>query len=230
LTRGRAARWLLPVLCLLFALIFAALGVWQVERLRWKLDLIERVEARLAQPPVAAPTNVDPKEFEYRPVRVGGTFLHDRETLVDALTERGAGDWVMTPLRTRRGVILVNRGFVPEGRAAEASRPAGQVQVEGLVRLSEPRGRFLRANRPSENRWYSRDVAAIAKARGLAPAAPYFIDAGASPGGGLPVGGLTVVRFRNAHLVYALTWFGLAALSVFGFVLTRRQSRGEKVP
>jgi surfeit locus 1 family protein len=44
--------------------------------------------------------------------------------------------------------------------------------------------------------------------------APYFIDADASgnrPGG--PVGGLTVVAFRNHHLIYALTWFGLAALS-----------------
>ena len=28
----------------------------------------------------------------------------------------------------------------------------------------------------------------------------------------MPVGGLTVVQFRNAHLVYALTWFGLAAM------------------
>ena len=41
--------------------------------------------------------------------------------------------------------------------------------------------------------------------------APYFIDAG-EPKTGWPRGGLTVVAFRNSHLVYALTWFGLAAL------------------
>ena len=48
----------------------------------------------------------------------------------------------------------------------------------------------------------------------------------------LPIGGLTVVRFRNAHLIYALTWFGLAGLSLFGFALARRegQSSGAKVP
>ena len=228
MSRRRAAGWLLPALCLFFALVFGVLGVWQVQRLRWKLDLIDRVETRLAQPAVSIPATMDPEQFEYRRVRVRGTFLHDRETLVEALTERGAGHWVMTPLQTERGTILINRGFVPKGQAA--ARPAQKVQVEGLVRLSEPKGRFLRANRPAEDRWYSRDVGAIAKARGLAHVAPYFIDAGPTPAGELPVGGLTVVRFRNSHLLYALTWFALAALSIWGLLLTRRQSRGEKVP
>ena len=228
MTRWRAARWL-PALCLAAGLLFGTLGIWQVERLRWKLDLIERVEAQLAQPAVAIPTAFDPKQFEYRRVRVSGTFLHHRETLVQALTEHGAGYWVMTPLRTEGGLILINRGFVSDRRNAY-SRPARPGRVEGLLRLSEPEGRFLRPNQPQEDRWYSRDVDAIARARALGPVAPFFIDAGASPKGTPPVGGLTVVRFRNAHLVYALTWFGLAALSIWGFVLTRRQSRGEKVP
>ena len=229
MTRRRAARWL-PALCLFVAAIFAALGLWQVERLRWKLELIERVETRVGQAPVPAPFGRDPKELEYRPVRARGSFLHDRATLVQALTERGAGYWVMTPLRTSKGLILINRGFVPEDGRNAVPRTTGQVEIEGLLRLSEPNGRFLRQNRPAENRWYSRDVASIAEARGLGPIEPYFIDAGASTGGTLPVGGLTVVRFRNAHLIYALTWFALAALAIWGFVLTRRQSRGEKVP
>lgn len=229
MTVPRAARWL-PALCLLFAVLFGGLGVWQVQRVQWKLDLIERVETRLSEPPVAAPTRIDPRPFEYRPVRAIGSFLHDRATLVQALTERGAGYWVMTPLRTNDGTILINRGFVPEDRRDAATRPEGQVEIEGLLRLSEPGGRFLRPNKPAEHRWYSRDVDAIAEARGLHQVAPYFIDAGASRVGALPIGGLTVVKFRNAHLVYALTWFALAALSIWGFVLTRRQSSGEKVP
>ncbi|GAA4712223.1 SURF1 family protein [Sphingomonas lutea] len=223
----RAGRLVLPALCLAFALLFGALGVWQVERLRWKLDLIERVETRLAQSAVDVPATIDPKQFEYRRVRVSGTFLHDRETLVEALTEHGPGHWVMTPLRTERGLILINRGFVPQGRTAVGTDR--QAQVEGLVRLSEPKGRFLRANRPAENRWYSRDVAAIAEARDLGSIAPFFIDAG--PGqntGGLPIGGLTIVRFRNAHLIYALTWFGLAGLSAFGMRLAFHTARGQR--
>uniref|UniRef100_UPI0025F2DA71 SURF1 family protein n=1 Tax=uncultured Sphingomonas sp. TaxID=158754 RepID=UPI0025F2DA71 len=149
---------------------------------------------------------------------------NDRGRLVDALTERGAGAWVLTPLHTADGTILVNRGFVPPDRRAPESRaaaqPSNEVTVTGLLRLTEPEGRVLRPNRPAENRWYSRDVQAIARARGLGQVAPFFIDAGAAPNpGGVPVGGLTVVRFRNTHLVYALTWFGLAALSIAGLVL-----------
>jgi surfeit locus 1 family protein len=58
-------------------------------------------------------------------------------------------------------------------------------------------------------------VPAIAAARGVA-AAPFFVDAAArqnppdSPD--QPVGGLTVVKFPNSHLVYAITWYALALM------------------
>jgi surfeit locus 1 family protein len=228
--RGRGKRRFLLALCGLLALLFAGLGVWQVERLRWKTDLIARVDARLAAEPVPLSPKSDGSAFvgkdaEYLKVRATGRFDHARETLVDALTERGKGFWVLTPLRTADRILLVNRGFVPSERALPATRAAGQVAgvvtVTGLIRLTEPSGRFLRANRPGADLWYSRDVAAIAGTRSLPHVEPFFIDADAAPNpGGLPIGGLTVVSFRNAHLVYALTWFALAALSLFGLVLT----------
>ncbi len=188
-----------------------ALGIWQVQRRAWKLDLIARVEARIHAAPVAPPAfDRDPAALEYTRVRLTGRFLPGPPTLVQAVTDYGGGFWAMQPLRTAAGVILVNRGFVPAGRAAPA--PVGAVSLVGLIRLSEPGGGFLRANDPAAGRWYSRDVAAIAAARGIAPVAPWFVDAAASAGGDYPKGGLTVVRFRNNHLVYALTWFTLAAM------------------
>lgn len=224
-------RALLLALALLGMAGFTALGIWQVERLGWKLDLIERVEARIHAPPVAPPApaewaSLNPREIEYRRVRVRGEFLGDRGALVQALTERGAGYWMIVPLRTPQGIVLVNRGFIPNNlRTRDGLRMAGPVTVTGLVRLSEPGGGFLRVNDPAADRWYSRDVAAIAAARGLAPVAPFFIDADASPNpGGYPIGGLTVVHFRNTHLIYALTWFGLAAICGFAaFLLLRRR-------
>ena len=96
-----------------------------------------------------------------------------------------------------------------------------RVTITGLLRPSEPGGAFLRDNAPEKDRWYSRDVAAIAKARGLDRVAPYFVDAEAPPlaeggGAGQPVSGLTVIQFRNNHLVYALTWFMLALMVAGG--------------
>ena len=232
---GRAKWLLLPALCVIGFLLFTALGIWQVERLAWKLDLISRVDQRIHAPPVAVPAPgewlaLDPKAIEYRHVVVAGRFQHEQETLVDALTERGAGYWVLTPLVTSAGTILINRGFVPSDQADRRTRAAGNLEglvtIIGLVRLSEPRGRVLRRNNPAENRWYSRDVVTIAKARRLGAVAPFFIDAGNSTNpGGLPIGGLTVVVFRNAHLVYALTWFALAAVSLGGLVIIRKSAQ-----
>ncbi len=225
---------------------FAALGTWQLYRLQWKLALIERVEQRVHAAPVAAPgparwSGISAETDEYRHVRVTGRFLHGLATRVQAATELGSGYWLITPLRTEDAhIVLVNRGFIPLGTAGRAGTEAGNadsapVTVTGLLRISEPGGAFLRKNDPAANRWYSRDVQAIAAAHGLRDVAPYFIDAEASgePAGGAsadaspdrPVAGLTVVSFHNNHLVYALTWYALA-LMVLGAVLwTVREER-----
>ena len=221
----------MAALLLVLALLFAGLGAWQVERRAWKLRLIAAVERRVHAPPAAAPgptawRAVSADATAYAHVRVRGVLLNDRATLVQAVTEFGAGYWLVTPLRTDAGwTVLVNRGFVPPERRRTVG-PGGAVTVTGLLRITEPKGGFLRSNDAASNRWYSRDVAAIARSRGLADAAPYFIDADATPNpGGYPVGGLTVIAFHNSHLVYALTWFTLAALSIAGLVLLRRERR-----
>ncbi len=203
-------------------IVLAALGIWQLERRAWKLELMSRVAQRIHAPPVAAPGPaagpVSAAAEEYRHVSATGRFDNGHETLVHAVTELGGGFWVMTPFRTREGfTVLVNRGFVPPERRDSASREdgliAGETVVTGLVRMTEPKGGFLRANDPRGERWYSRDVAAIAAARQLSEVVPYFIDAdAAAEAGRLPVGGLTVVVFPNNHLVYAVTWFALALM------------------
>lgn len=219
-------RVLLASVLLVLALAGIALGVWQIERREWKHALIEAVETRSTAPAVAAPgpgtwSDVAAQDDAYRRVTVTGTFRHDRETLVQAVTDLGGGYWVLTPLEGDRFTVLVNRGFVPAAKRASDSRTAGNVAgpvtITGLLRITEPEGGFLRSNDAKADKWYSRDVGAIAAARGLDYAAPYFIDADATANpGGYPVGGLTVVRFTDNHLVYALTWFALAIGCVWG--------------
>lgn len=219
---ARPRLWL-TLLSLLAFVLLMALGVWQIERRAWKLALIDRVEQRVHAPsqPIPSPAlwpAVSAANDEYRHVSVSGRFLHDRETLVQAVTEEGPGYWVLTPLQRDDGTtVLINRGFVPSERRDPSTRqggnPDGQVAVTGLLRITEPKGGFLRDNIPQHNRWYSRDVAAIAAARDLHNVAPFFIDADAgSQSAGGPIGGLTVIRFPNNHLIYALTWFALAFL------------------
>jgi surfeit locus 1 family protein len=211
---------------------FIALGTWQVHRRAWKHDLIARVDTRVHVTPVDAPgrgqwPQVSAANDEYRRVKLTGSFLQDKSVRVRASTELGMGSWLLTPLRTRSGdIVIVNRGFVSTtwcaGQATCTPGPAGMTTISGLLRISEPKGAFLQKNDPSGDRWFSRDVAAIAAAKGLGDAAPYFVDADAasSPGRGEgsdgPVGGLTVIAFPDNHLSYAITWFALALLTLVG--------------
>ncbi|AXA90717.1 SURF1 family protein [Massilia sp. YMA4] len=228
--------------------VFAALGTWQVKRLQWKLDLIERVNSRVNAAPVPAPgpqqwARVSAASDEYRRVRVSGKFLYQYTTRVQTTTARGIGFWLMTPLCTDDGIIFVNRGFVPM-RSGDLDQPAPPsagaepcaggfgpaAEVTGLLRLPEPKGRLLRENDPANERWYVRDVPAIAARRGLRNVAPYFVDAPAGQeypmdASEKPVGGLTVIAFPNNHLVYALTWFALAAMVAGGYYLVLRYEK-----
>lgn len=232
---SRGSRMNLAAAMLMLAIVFTALGTWQVQRLLWKQALIERVEARMTALPIPAAgpaAMVTADADEYRRVTATGVFRHDKETLVQAVTALGAGFWVMTPLMQDDGTaVLINRGFVPIDRRDPASRSqgngSGTVGVTGLLRITQPGGAFLRQNDPDQDRWYSRDVTAIAAAKGLATVAPYFIDADATPNpGGLPVGGLTVTRFPNSHLAYALTWCALAVMSAGAAYAVQRRLIG----
>lgn len=231
-------RSIAPVAALAMAVLFIALGIWQVERRAWKHALIAAVDARVHAAPVAPPgpaqwPAITREQDAYRRVAATGRFLQGRDTLVRATTDLGAGYWVLTPFESNGSIILVNRGFVPpERRDSVMPARTGSVTVTGLLRITEPGGGFLRSNDPSAGRWYSRDVAAIANARHLGRTAPYFIDADTAMNApGAPVGGLTVISFPDNHLGYALTWFVLAALSLCGgWVILREPRYGAGAP
>lgn len=218
-TRSRAVRLIFSLALLAAGAGFLWLGTWQVQRLAWKQDLIARVDARVVASPVAPPMPqrwgaINRADDEYRRVRVQGHFLSDTDIRVQATTRLGPGFWLLAPLQTDAGVVWINRGFVPQDLAAEdiaALDPQAEVSIIGLLRLNEPGGAFLRENQPGQQRWYSRDVAAMSTALGLDNAAPFFIDQQAQ-GDGWPRGGLTVIQFPDNHRVYALTWFALALM------------------
>lgn len=225
---------ILAVPALVVLAVLVSLGIWQLNRLAWKEDLIARVEARTVLAPVPAPgpeawPKVDIYDLDYTPVAVRGRFLNDREVHVYGSLEDphgpigGQGYFVMTPLVTDAGwTVIVNRGFVPTEFKDPATRPRGQIdgetEVTGLLRPPQGRNAFTPADDAARDIWFTRDPATIGAALGINPAelAPYTIDARYDPDlpGGLPQGGETLVSFPNNHLQYVVTWFGLAVALV----------------
>ncbi|MEO9773823.1 SURF1 family protein [Roseibium sp.] len=235
---GPIRKLLLPFAVAVVALIvLLKLGFWQLDRLAWKETLIVQVEEGIAKTPVAAPAPAGWQRLDeaddYRHVAVSGTFLPGTAFYYTALSDpagpfEGPGVMAYAPFKTAEGwIVLVNRGFLPQGlpddlRAQALQVPEGQMRLTGLLRLSEVPNWTTPAPGLDDNIWFARDTRAMGAVLGLDPGAlpPYSIDLDAAftPPGGLPQAGETIVSFKNDHLGYALTWFGLAATLVGVFL------------
>lgn len=253
MNRAPARRWrglLLASLLVLAALfVLLGLGAWQLQRGEAKAALIEAIGTQLSAAPMRVPPPMEwdrlsPAREEFRRIALQGEFLFDREALVftsgSALRPdvKGAGYWVFTPLRLVGGTtVVVNRGFVPEGKLDARTRAAGQVggvvEVNGIVRWPEPRGRFIPNDDPKRNVWFLRDHLAMAAAKNWGTVAPFYVEQESpAPPGGLPQVGPIVPDLPNNHLQYAITWFGLALVLVlvFAFWLRSRLREGRDAP
>ncbi|NRG19794.1 SURF1 family protein [Rhizobiales bacterium] len=230
--------------------VLVSLGAWQVERLAWKESLIENVNARRGRDPVAAPGpdrwhSFDEERWDYTPVRLTGRYLPGELYYFISLSQpngpyAGPGYLVFNPFLSAEGwVVMVNRGFVPQDRRLPADRPdtappKGTVEIAGLLRRPE-HPNFLSYEPDLEKHvWFVREPERMARSLDVeAPnVAPYAVDLFADSGepNALPRGGETIVSFRNNHLQYAGTWFGLAAVlaAVYIVFIASRLRRSQK--
>ena len=214
----------------LIALVF--LGGWQVNRLHWKDTLIERLQERGTEAPVALPTRIDNVEaYEFRRVSVTGKYLHDKEFYVINRSLNGKPGLNIVTLLKRAddgGHILVNRGWVPFEKRDPQTRLKGQVKgniiVEGIVRLAKGSAMFTPENEPHNNTWFYIDPSSMTAAAGLPPLQGYYILAANKSPGGFPVGHQWRVDLRNNHLHYAITWFALAFGLLVVYIVYHRQT------
>lgn len=226
----------LTITCAILLAILCGLGAWQLERLQWKTALIATVNSHMAAPPVSldAILAMNWNEAQYRRVSLSGRFDHGREAYVFTTGQGAAVYHVLTPFTTDDGrVVMVDRGAVPKEKLDPATRASGNVEgdvhVTGVWRAPDPPGGFTPPSDAAKRIWFARDLAGIAAADRLSLAAPVVIEADSAPNpGGWPRGGQTVVSFRNQHLSYAVTWFGLA-LCLLGVWFAYHISKGRIV-
>lgn len=234
--------WLLTCAAAVVFSILIALGFWQLQRLAWKEDLIRQLETRRAAEPVsidiALARQRQGENIDYLRVRVAGTYLHDAERHLYAPDAKlGPGFDVFTPfvLGNEKGLLVVNRGFVPDRMKDPDQRKEGQVdgvqRVTGLIRLPTRKGPFTPDNDAAQNIWFWRDFAAmtagLAGRAGNGNKVALFVDAEAPAPGGWPRGNQTRIALSNRHFGYAMTWFGLAAtlLGVYIAMMWGRRRR-----
>jgi surfeit locus 1 family protein len=222
------------VLCLIGLAILIGLGEWQLQRLKWKEDLLARIAA--LQTASARPLETV--------LRAGGDMDYVRASFACPDLERRpmlrlfsvrdgvAGYRLITACPVSAGAtqsVLVDRGFVSLELAAVAMQPGRALlpgPITGVLRKGDKPTFVTPVNRVSQNLWYSRDVPAMARTLGVAAPAPVFLmlEQPAPPAGG-PTPAPVPIDIPNRHLEYAITWFGLAAALVGVYVASLFRKR-----
>lgn len=211
------------------------LGVWQVERLRWKTELLREIDQGEAAPAQRLPASPQsPMLPPFTKVRVSGLLRQDLQALYgvdvrDTLAGPVMGAYMVEPLeRPGADPVIVNRGWVPMDRVQPGS-PV-DATVEGYVRAPERPGLVSLSDDPAARRFYSLDPAAIAASFGLSRAAPFTLVAlGSVPPGVYPEPATAMPRPPNSHLTYAITWFSLSVILVVIFTIFVRQTLRARV-
>lgn len=238
MAEARKAPVVLTLAALIAFAILVTLGVWQLQRLKWKEGLLARIAALEAAPArPLVPVLAAGGDLDF--VRVGvvcpglstAPFLE-----LYAIRDGQAGSRLISACATgepSHPTVLVDRGFIVDTVSARpAVDPADRVPVvvTGVLRLPDKPNLFTVRNDPAAGRWFSRDVAAMAKAlKAPAPAAPAFLmaETATNPELASLVPAPVPADIPNRHLEYALTWFGLAAalVGVYAALLfSRRKS------
>ncbi|MGV8984834.1 MAG: SURF1 family protein [Cypionkella sp.] len=187
--------------------ILIGLGVWQLERLKWKEAKLDAINAMLVDAPVALPTQVSTEADRYRGVTVAGRYTGEVVFKLDSLRDQGPGKRVIAVLEMPGGRrVLVDRGIWLEGTEA-TPKLAHEALVIGNLDWPQEVDSFTPAPDTKTGLWFARDVPAMAKA--LA-AEPVLIVARAPTGDGIIPMPLDTSAIPNDHLQYAITWFSLA--------------------
>jgi surfeit locus 1 family protein len=206
--------------------ILISLGIWQLQRLAWKENVLSEIDARIGAAPVQVPAAPDPVADRYLPVAAEGDFTGSAVQVLVSTRERGAGHRMISALRLTDGrIVMVDEGFVGLDEVAD-TEPATDVTVMGNLHWPDEVDRWTPAPDYSEGLFYARDVGQLALALGAEPVLIVArtvsgTDARATP---LPV---TSEGIPNNHLAYAVQWFGLAIvwLGMTLFLLWRIRQR-----
>ena len=203
--------------------ILLGLGVWQVQRLAWKAEILAQIERKILAPAVDIPTQVAPATDDLLPVRGTGRYVGDRTVRV-LVSQKiyGAGYRLISAFELNDGrKIMIDRGFTSV-RADMPAMPKGSGQVVGNLQWPQEIDSFTPDNDLAANIWFARDVAALSAHLQTEPILLVLRNSSFGEDAAQPLPKMSA-NIPNDHLNYALTWFSLAFiwLGMSGYFLYR---------
>jgi surfeit locus 1 family protein len=236
-------KWILSVVAVSAAVVFVALGLWQLRRLDARREQNSFLAARRYAPEITPEAlTADTAAARFRRIRLRGVYDFSNEIIHTLRGRSGSpGVNILTPLRRADNdtAILVNRGWVyaPDGITVDTKqwREADTLNGTGFVETFPTVGPFAPLH-PARPRALRRlDRAALAKLFPYPIANYYVVLSSADSGVGAPTPGTTPVPNapprvdpatldEGPHRNYAVQWFSFAAISIIGLVIFIRRA------
>ena len=211
---------LFSIFVFFFIFIFIALGTWQIVRLNWKLELLNKIDVSLNKEPVdlmSIPLD------DYLKIKTTGVIDFDKQIYLYSLNEKGApGFNVINPIIINNKNFLLNRGWIPfDKKNTKEINIFDNKTILGTLKKQTKASKFKPANDIKDNYWFSLDRNDIFKYTNK-DFSPFIIYLNNNLE--LPKPKIITVNIPNSHKKYAITWFSLA-LSIFFFYLYVRKNK-----
>ena len=204
--------------CLLY------LGKWQIDRLYWKLDVLKKIDQKIATAPVLLPAEPSESVHKYLSVEISGQLLQESIRVLASKKRYGAGYRIIHVFRTNGRRLLVDLGFVGLETDYDIDL-SSDISLVGNLHWPDEVDNFTPEPDLENNIWFARDVERVASALQTEPILIILKDSTLKDKNIKPMP-IDTTHIPNDHLQYAITWFSLAiiwALMSCLFIWTTRQ-------
>ena len=204
--------------CLLY------LGKWQIDRLYWKLDVLKKIDQKIAAAPVPLPAEPSESVHKYLSVEISGQFLQESIRVLASTKRYGAGYRIIHVFRTNGRRLLVDLGFVGLETDYDVDL-INDISLVGNLHWPDEVDNFTPEPDLENNIWFARNVERVASALKTEPILLILKDSTLKDQNITPMP-IDTTHIPNDHLQYAITWFSLAiiwALMSCLFIWTTRQ-------
>ena len=204
--------------CLLY------LGKWQIDRLYWKLDVLNKIDQKIAAAPVPLPVEPSESIHKYLSVEISGQFLQESIRVLASKKRYGAGYRIIHVFRTNGRRLLVDLGFVGLETDYDVDL-INDISLVGNLHWPDEVDNFTPEPDLENNIWFARNVERVASALKTEPILLILKDSTLKDQNIKPMP-IDTTHIPNDHLQYAITWFSLAiiwALMSCLFIWTTRQ-------
>ena len=145
-----------------------SLGKWQIDRLHWKTDLLEKIDQKITEVPVILPAKPNEDDHKYLSVEILGQYTGESIRVLASRKHYGAGYRIISVFQTNQRRLLVDQGFVGLENTYDVSL-AGDISLLGNLHWPDEVDTFTPTPDLKNNIWFARDVERIASFLGTEP-------------------------------------------------------------